>query len=118
MLIEKTITQQAGEPRRRWFAGAAMDLFLWLGQDGGVVQFQICYDKGPGEKAVTWTAGQGLRRHAVDDGTGGVLRMKSSPTLVPGGDVDLEPVCSLFEQQAGKLEHELYTFIMRHLQRG
>ena len=62
MLQEITnIRQIEGEPRRRWFADAAVDLYVWYDDADNIIQFQICYDKGPGEQALTWKKDQNLR---------------------------------------------------------
>ena len=72
-----TASQTDGEPRRRWFSAEEMDLYVWYEKDN-VVQFQICLDKGPEERALTWTQASGISFNTVDDGESGVLRMKST----------------------------------------
>jgi len=116
MLREITNSKQAeGEPRRRWFTGEQMDLYVWYEGDE-VVQFQICYDKGPGEQALTWRHDVGLSHHAVDDGEGGVFRMKSSPILKQSSRFDRDRVCALFTDAGRKLEHDLFSFIASRLE--
>ena len=119
MLKEVLSTKQtAGEPRRRWFVSAPLDLYVWYGPDDEIVQFQICYDKGPGEQALTWKRETGFAHQSVDDGEGGVFRMKSTPVLTSSTDFDAAKLRFLFAEVARKLEHDLYEFIINHLERS
>ena len=54
MLAEvEHVRQRAGEPRRRWFASDDLDLIVWLDEADRFVGFQLCYDKGRSERALT-----------------------------------------------------------------
>lgn len=111
----RKIRQSEGEPRRRWFTAPLLDLYVWYDGDDNVVQFQICYDKGPDEQALTWKQGQGIVHHAVDDGEGGIYRMKSTPVIVADTRYDAGRIAGLVKQHGAKLEHDLYEFILSHL---
>jgi len=116
MLSEVTNTRQIeGEPRRRWFTDPSIDLYVWYDERGAVVQFQICYDKGPDEKALNWNAGAGFSHRGVDDGEGGVFRMKSTPILTGAADLDLDAVRRTFVESAGNIEYDLHEFILHKL---
>jgi hypothetical protein len=108
--ISSTRTDES-EPTRRWFSDKIVDLYVWYDDNGAVIQFQMCYDKGPGEKALTWTRGGGFVQHAVDDGEAGLFRMKSSPILTERGCTDTVGALKLLESRGAKLEHDLYRFI-------
>ncbi|MDB5867341.1 MAG: hypothetical protein JWO70_5147 [Betaproteobacteria bacterium] len=88
--------QVAGEPRRRWFSSADLDLIVWLDETGSVVGFQLCYDKSRGERALTWRAGRGYDHSAIDDGEGNPAQYKSTPILVADGHFDRERVAEIF----------------------
>lgn len=109
------VRQNPGEPRRRWFSDNDLDLYVWLGEDGGIVQFQLCYDKGRDEQALTWRPDTGLTRHAVDDGEGGIYRMKSTPVLTGAELPETVNVRRTFIDAGQKLEHDLYQFILDRL---
>lgn len=112
MLKEITgVTEDDAEPRRRWFSDKKMDLYVWYDDNGTVIQFQMCYDKGPGEKALTWDEDGGFVQQAVDDGEGGLFRMKSSPILTERGRTDTGHALQLLNGLGAKLEHDLYQFI-------
>lgn len=109
--------QPAGEPRRRCFSDAETDLYVWYDDQDGIVQFQLCYDKGPDEKAFTWSARRGVVHHGVDDGSqSGRFTIKGTPILTGRQPLDVAPLLSLFRARGGKLEHDLYTFVLAHLE--
>lgn len=110
--------QVAGEPRRRWFVSPQLDLYVWYGPQDDVIQFQICYNKGPDERALTWMRDEGFSHHAVDDGEGRVLHMKSSPVLAASTEFDPAALRRQFTKAARKLEHDLYEFIIHQLDRS
>ena len=109
------VRQNPGEPRRRWFSDPDLDLYVWIGEDGDIVQFQLCYDKGHDEQALTWRSDTGLSRHAVDDGEGGIYRMKSTPILTGAELSGADGVRRTFIDAGQKLEHDLYQFILDRL---
>lgn len=113
MLTEITgVKQHPGEPRRRWFSDADLDLYVWYDDDGAVARFQLCFDKGRNEQALTWQREHGLAQHAVDDGEGGVYRMKASPVLTGGTVTETAEVRRRFVDAGQKLEHDLYQFVL------
>jgi hypothetical protein len=72
MLIEiSNVSQPAGEPRRRWFVSDDLDLVVWCDESGRPSGFQLCYDKGLSERALTWQPDRGFTHTAVDDGDRG-----------------------------------------------
>jgi hypothetical protein len=118
MLKETRNAQQPpGEPRRRCFTDADSDLYVWYDDIDEVVQFQLCYDKGPTEKAFTWSKTYGVVHHGVDDGSrSGSFSFKGTPILTSPEPLDVEPVIRLFRQHGQKLEHDLYEFVLRRLE--
>lgn len=106
------IRQIEGEPRRRWFTDPILDIYVWYDEDDNVIQFQISYDKGPGEQALTWRREDGIVHHSVDDGESGIYRMKSTPVIVADTGYDPTRIADLIKQHGGKLEHDLYEFIL------
>ena len=83
----KNLKQEAGSGRRRWFESGAFDLIVWLGARGTVEGFQICYDLGRGERALTWRSGTGFAHSVVDAGE--ATPFKNSKTGVNYGPVTL-----------------------------
>ncbi len=118
MLTETRDAQQpAGEPRRRCFSDPDADLFVWYDDAGNVVQFQFCYDKGPDEKAFTWSAAHGVAHHAVDSGSqSGRYTVKGTPILAGREPLDLAPLLALFRVHGARLEHDLYEFVLARLE--
>lgn len=109
------VKQIDGEPVRRWFASPQLDLFIWYDEDEQIIQFQICYDKGPDERALTWHHQDGLAHHAVDDGENRPFRMKSTPIMTHNSDFDAEKIASLFEELAGNIDHKTVLFVLSNI---
>jgi hypothetical protein len=117
MLTEvKKVKQIADEPRRRWFTSTSLDLFLWYDKDDNIIQFQICYDKGPNEQALTWHYKHGFSHHAVDDGENRSFSMKSTPILVGNSDYDAKLIAARFAELAGDIEYKTVQFVLSHIQ--
>ena len=106
------VKQLEGEPDRRWFSSPDLDLFLWYDDDKNLIQFQICYDKGPDEHALTWHHERGLTHHSVDDGENRSFRMKSTPIMVSGSDFDANIIARQFEQLADNVDHKTVKFVL------
>jgi len=111
----KNVKQIEGGPRRRWFSDPALDLFVWYDDDENIIKFQLCYDKGSNEHALTWSRASGFTHHGVDDGEGGIYRMKSSPILMPDGVVDTKNITGLFTELGQKIDHDIFEFVILHI---
>ena len=110
------VKQLKDEPRRRWFSASTLDLFIWYEEDESIIQFQLCYDKGPSEKALTWHHERGIMHHAVDDGENRTFRMKGSPIMINNDEFDIENILSKFKELAGDIEYGTVSFIIEHIQ--
>lgn len=109
------VKQISGEPRRRWFASAELDLYLWYDDNDQLIQFQICYDKGPGEQALTWNRQRGLMHHSVDDGENRSFRMKSTPVMKDSSEFDPARIGGEFERLAGNMDYATVQFILSRI---
>jgi hypothetical protein len=107
----KTVRQVAGEHARRWFAAEAVDLIVWVDAAGAPVGFQLCYDRGGAEKALTWSSPDRFSHMAVDDGEGRAFRHKGTPILVPGGSFDGARVAKIFRAESAELPAGLARLI-------
>ena len=75
------VRQTDDEPHLRWFQSDYFDLFLWDDEFGALCGFQLCYDRGYDEHALTWMReSTTLTHHAVDDGERS-FRHGASPML-------------------------------------
>lgn len=109
------VKQLKEEPRRRWFSSTTLDLFLWYDDDDAIIQFQICYDKGPAERALTWHHERGLMHHMVDDGENRTFRMKGSPIMVNDSEFDAENIMAKFKELAGDIDFATVDFILENI---
>lgn len=103
--------QHAGEPRRRWFTSSNIDLFVWVDEAGAPVGFQLCYDKGSREHALTWTEDKGFSSMAVDGGESRPARYKGSPILVADGAIDARRILEHFRREAGAVPAQIARLV-------
>ncbi len=102
--------QERGGGRRRWFESDGLELVVWLGDHANVTGFQLCYDFGRGERALTWREETGFAHSAVDAGDETPLK-NQTPILVPDGTVPWTKVAKLFDERSGTLEPALRRFV-------
>lgn len=106
------VRQIPGEPARRWFTCAEMDLIVWIGETGEIFGFQICYDKTDREKALTWKEDSGFSHMRVSTGETGRRFAKMMPILVMDGTVDRTRLIALFEKESAELAPGLREFVL------
>lgn len=90
MLTEYNVSQQAGQPYRRWFADDELDLIVWFSDQAQFLGFQLCYNKKRQEQVITWTPEQGFQHGVLDSGESSVWKnqtplvkaIEPPPTLV------------------------------------
>lgn len=118
MLSEnRNVKQEPGAGRRRWFESDGLDLVVWLDAADRITGFQICYDFGRGEHALTWRAEGGFMHDAVDAGDETPLK-NLSPILVPEGSAPWPRLLETFRERSAKLEPVLREFVESRLKRG
>ena len=108
----KSIRQAKGEPRRRWFTSVDMDLITWH-EAHEVTGFQLCYDKGRNEHALTWKRGEGWTHRKIEDGEQNGAHHKMTPILVPDGILDLNKIRDKFAMASEGIDAELRAFVLR-----
>jgi len=109
--------QVRGEPRRRWFGSDQMDLIVWCDEAGAPLGFQLCYDLGRTERALTWMPETGFEHNLVDDGEGGgPLRPKGTPILAPDGAIDFARLHQMFTRANTQMPAEISAFVAARLQ--
>lgn len=109
--------QVPGEPRRRWFCSAELDLIVWVNDLQEPVGFQLCYDKLTRERAITWRAGRGFDHAAVDSGDDMPTRYKGTPILVADGIFDNNRVADTFREAGAGVPEPMRTFVADALER-
>jgi len=111
----KNVRQIPGEGYRRWFTDSEMDLIIWYDNDE-ITGFQLCYEKGQQEKALTWYKDAGYTHDTVDDGDR-PYQGKMTPILVPDGFFDATRVSEQFRERAEKIDKELADLVVEKLVR-
>jgi hypothetical protein len=105
------IRQIEGEPRRRWFENEYFDLIVWFDQDGGILEFELCYDKHKNQRALRWQKSEQYSHFRVDDGEHHAGRGKASPILLRDPRFDGEKVLRRFELESAGLEESIATLV-------
>lgn len=103
MLKELPATQVPGEPRRRWFADEHFDLIVWLAADDSVDGFQLCYDLGRAEHALTWDRNRGYHHDRIDDGESSPMRNRT-PILVADGHFPASEILSRVQDSCDQVD--------------
>jgi hypothetical protein len=110
------VPQKADEPARRWFAAQGMDLIVWIDKADHITGYQLCYEKGNEEFALTWTRDKGFHHAAVDSGE--QLPTKNrTPILIAAGACDARLVSSLFEKASPNVPARIRALVDETLRR-
>lgn len=111
----KAVSQKPGEPNRRWFSSASMDLFVWVNENDEVVSYQLTYDKPHTEKALTWKKCEGFLHFDVDDGSR-PGKHPGSPLLKRDGKINAFKVVALLKKNSADLPPFLKQFIISSIE--
>ena len=115
MLYEiQKVKQIEGQDFRRWFTDNYFDLFVWYGKRGQITSFQLTYDKGHKERAVTYKSSGGITHTGVDDGEDDPMASRT-PMLEADGEFDNTAVARQFQKAAEDLDRVLRNFISEKL---
>jgi hypothetical protein len=110
----KAVSQERGAGSRRWFESDGLELVVWFDATSVIVGFQLCYDLGAGEHALTWRAHNGFIHSRVDAGEETPLA-NLTPVLEPDGAVPWSEIARLFEQRCGNLDAALREAVRQRL---
>lgn len=110
----RNVKQEKGAGRRRWFDSDGLELVVWENAAGACEGFQLCYDLGKGERALTWRPKAGFAHNAVDAGDTTPLK-NETPILVPDGAVPWGEIRKLFDERGAGLEAGLRQLVGTHL---
>lgn len=110
----KNVKQERGPGRRRWFESEQLDLVLWLDERAGIGGFQVCYDLGRGERALTWRSGEGFAHSIVDAGDSSPLK-NQAPVLRPDPHVPWREIAGAFDACSDGLEGGVREFVAEKL---
>jgi hypothetical protein len=111
----RNVRQERGAGRRRWFESDGFELVVWLDDAGACEGFQVGYDLGRGECALTWRPGLGFAHNKVDQGDDHEGGSKKSPILVANGAVPWPEITLLFSERGSGLETELRELVSARL---
>jgi hypothetical protein len=104
------VGQVRDEPRRRWFYAKGLDLIVWLDDTDKPFKFQLCYEKGRSEFALTWETEKGFDHASVDAGEGTAFE-SNTPILRVDGDLDPEFLLALFENSSREVPTDIRSLV-------
>jgi hypothetical protein len=107
--------QIRGEPRRRWFNSASMDLYVWYDGEDRPLGLQLCYGKPDRERALTWFRPASYSHMAVDPT--GQHGHSGTPILVADGLFDREDVNGAFAREGRELPADIRDLVVDTLGR-
>ncbi|MCL4504071.1 MAG: hypothetical protein M1438_19785 [Deltaproteobacteria bacterium] len=100
---------------RRWFGDDYFDLIVWSGKHGEIVGFQLCYDLGGDERALTWHEKTGFGHQRVDDGD--LHRpFKATPILIADGECDAAAILRRFQEHSGLMDEQVAGFVLKKIE--
>ena len=116
MLTETpNVRQVENEHFRRWFTDEFFDLIVWIDDTGVISGFQLCYDVGRNERALTWKRDHGYHHNGVDSGEDGPGIGKMTPILVADGEFNRHTIVSRFIAEAIEIDPDIYEFVVEKL---
>ena len=112
-MLKETISvrQIAGEPERKWFTDNFFDLIIWMGENKDMEGFQLCYDKGMNDRALTWKKPSTYTHRRIDDGEEHPLEPKKAPILIADGFFDSHSVANRFREESKNIDGEVFKFV-------
>lgn len=112
----KNVRQEPGDGRRRWFEAEGIELVVWFTPADEIAGFQLVYDAGGGERALTWRPRAGFAHSVVDTGDRTPLK-NETPVLLPDGEVPWQELAQRFGRHAGSLDPALRRFVQEQIER-
>ncbi|MDP2886685.1 MAG: hypothetical protein Q8P51_16880 [Ignavibacteria bacterium] len=96
---------------RKWFTDEFFDLFVWSDNKGEIASFQLCYDKGRDEHALTWKRPSSYYHQRVDDGENRPGKSKSTPVLMADGMFDFRKISARFKTESADIDQVISGFV-------
>jgi hypothetical protein len=108
------VRQDSDRGSRRWFQDDYFDLFVWEDRAGAPIAFQLCYERGAAEGAISWSVVEGFGHACVDGGRNVGMRSPMSPLLRPDG---IPPYFRIYNRlaDAAELDPTLRAFVLERL---
>lgn len=107
----RSVRQIPGESPRRWFSDDFFDLIVWYSPRSDIEGFQLCYQKGRDEKALTWFKDAGFSHNRIDNGEGRPGHHKMTPILTPDGLFDKDSILGLFKKESTEIDFTIASFV-------
>ena len=112
----RNVRQEPTAGHRRWFDDdmVPLELIVWYDAANAIEGFQLCYNLGAGEHALTWRPGVGFAHSEVDSGSTGPFANRT-PVLTADGVVPWEELTQRFTGSSSTLDPALRDLVDAHL---
>src|SRR4051812_13107535 len=111
MLRTIRTTRRDGEFPRQWMTDDYFDLYVWYRDDGSIHGFQLCYDKGCDQRALTWSQPGNFSHQRIDDGEDSP-QANRSPILTQACPFQTEPLRTEFLNRSAAVDAEIRGLIL------
>jgi hypothetical protein len=105
--------------RRRWFQDDYFDLYVWTDPQGELRAFQLAYERGRREKALSWDRARGYSHRVVDRGDESPFSQMTPLLCADAGRFPKYRVISQFDSRAAglapPLRHEIRARLAGYL---
>ena len=105
----KEVKQTAAKEDRRWFSDDYFELIVWYDADA-IAGFQLCYDLGSNEHALTWRANGGYDHDRVDEGET-PFRAKRTPILLKDGAFEKDRIAEEFDRRSKEMDQAIARLV-------
>jgi hypothetical protein len=120
------LQQIPGQGFRRLYYNDDFDLYVWYNRKANVkrnrgaqrsklVGFQLCYDKGGDERALTWRINEGLTHKKVEEDRDGGKLARGVSILVADGEFDFKTIARKFRIASSNIDPTVSKLIRRVL---
>ena len=104
------VRQDDADRERHWFQDDFFDLFAWTDAAGGLVAFQLCYDRLKRERVLGWSTATGFIHRRIDDGED-LPALKMAPILVADGEFGASGIATEFDNRSASIDPRWRHFI-------
>ena len=114
----ETSGKYQGQYFTQLFANNYFDLYVWYESDRkSLFGFQLCYNIGVDEHALTWTKTKGYQHNRIDDGEtrSSITGYKMAAVLMPDGIFDANSIAQKFLQDLGDVDHKIGFLVYKKL---
>jgi hypothetical protein len=115
VLVEFKALRQEPNSYRRLFTDEQFDLYIWYEtvHAQSITGFQLVYDSGKVQKALTWRKGIGFDHMEIDEGDRGINK---SPILVVDGSFEYDRIWGALKDRMVHVDNEIQNIVAEKIE--